>query len=196
MKKSFRAASWSPGRLFVMAALIGATYSFVAAQGTKTPTNPISSISADKGSPSAEDDQTGNSMTDELRIKREIKSAEKEHQQNLERATEASDLGQSLAVSFKKKNSLDHEDIKKLDKLEKLAKRIRNEAGGSDDNDVTIEEKPKDLAEAVNCLAKVSASLNHKVQETPRRVISTEIIERANVLLELVRIVRSIGGKV
>ena len=179
--KSFGAASWSPGQLFLMAALIGATYSSVAAQRTKTTTDPSASISADKASPSADDDQTGHSMTEELRVKREIKSAEKEHQQNLERATEASDLGQSLAASFKKKNSLDREDIKKLDKLEKLAKRIRNEAGGSDD-DVPIEKQPKDLAEAVNCLAKVSASLNHKVQ--------------ANVLLELVRIVRSIGGKV
>lgn len=195
MKKSFRAASWSAGQLFLMAALIGATYSSAAAQSTKATTNPIGSISADKGSPSADDDQTGNSMAEEMRAKREIKFAEKEHQQNLERATEASDLGQHLAASFKKKNSLDREDIKKLEKLEKLAKRIRSEAGGSDD-DVTIEKKPKDLAEAMNCLAEVAASLNHKVQETPRRVISTEIIDQANVLLELVRIVRSISGKV
>jgi len=178
-----------------MAALIGVIYSSAVAQGRRTPTNPINSISAEKGSSAADDDQTGNSVTEELRAKREIKFAEKEHQQSLERATEASDLGQDLAASFKKKNSLDREDIRKLDKLEKLAKRIRSDAGGSDD-DITIEKKPKDLAEAVNCLAKVSASLNHKVQETPRQVISTEIIERANVLLELVRIVRSIGGKV
>src|SRR6266536_2379646 len=195
MKERFRATCWSPTRVFLMAALIGVIYSSAVAQGRKTPTNPINSISAEKGSSAADDDQTGNSVTEELRAKREIKFAEKEHQQSLERATEASDLGQDLAASVKKKNSLDREDIRKLDKLEKLAKRIRSDAGGSDD-DITIEKKPKDLAEAVNCLAKVSASLNHKVQETPRRVISTEIIERANVLLELVRIVRSIGGKV
>jgi hypothetical protein len=193
MKKSFTAASFSPGRLFLIAALIGTTYSSVASQATKATTSPIGSISADRGSPAADDDQ--NSMAEEMRAKREIKFAEKEHQQNLERATEASDLGQHLAASFKKKNALDREDIKTLEKLEKLAKRIRSDAGGSDD-DVTIEKKPKDLAEAMDCLAEVAASLNHKVQETPRRVISTEIIEQANVLLELVRIVRSIGGKV
>ncbi|MGI9167239.1 MAG: hypothetical protein ACR2G5_12825 [Pyrinomonadaceae bacterium] len=178
-----------------MTILVVATYSSVAAQGTKATTNPIGSINADKSSPSAEDDQTSNSMAEEMRAKREIKFAEKEHLQNLERANEASDLGQHLATSFKKKNSLDREDIKKLEKLEKLAKRIRSDAGGSDD-DVTIEKKPKDLAEAMNCLAEVAASLNLKVQETPRRVISTEIIDQANVLLELVRIVRGINGKV
>ena len=182
-------------RVIPLIALVFATCSILNAQTAKDTTNPLSSISADKRSPSNEVDQTVSSMTDEMRVRREIKFAEKEHQENLDRASEASALGENLAASFKKKNCLDRDDIKKLDKLEKLAKRIRSEAGGSED-DLTIEEKPKDLKEAMTLLAKVSASLNHKIQETPRRVISAEIIERANVLLELVRIVRNISGKV
>jgi sialic acid synthase SpsE len=130
-----------------------------------------------------------------MRINREIKSAEKDHKQNLERAREVSDLAQELAASFVKDNSLDREDIKKLEKLEKLAKRIRSEAGGSED-EVIIEKRPSDLVEAMNCIAKVSASLNEKVQETPRQVVSAAIIDKANVLLELIRIVRSLSGKV
>ena len=181
-------------RVIPLVALLFATCSVLNAQSAKD-TNPLSSISADKGSLSGEVDQTGSAMTDEMRVRREIKFAEKEHQENLDRASEASALGENLAASFKKKNCLDRDDIKKLDKLEKLAKRIRSEAGGTED-DLTIEEKPKDPQEAMTLLAKVSASLNHKIQETPRRVISAEIIERANVLLELVRIVRNISGKV
>ena len=46
-------------------------------------------------------------MAEEMRIKREIKSAENDHKQNLERAKEASDSGQELAASFKKNNALD-----------------------------------------------------------------------------------------
>ncbi len=134
-------------------------------------------------------------MAEEMRIKREIRFAEKEHKQNLERAREASDLGQELFASFQKNNSLDREDIKKLEKLEKLAKRIRSEAGGSED-DVNIEKRPGDLVQAMNCVAKVSASLNEKVQETPRQVVSATIIDKANVLLELIRIVRSFSRKV
>ena len=183
------------GRVIPLVALVFMTCSILNAQTAKDTPNPLSSISADKGSLSGEVDQTGNSMTDELRVRREIKFAEKEHRENLDRATEASALGQNLAASFKKKNCLDRDDIRKLDKLEKLAKRIRSEAGGSED-DITIEKKPTDLEEAMTLLAKVSTSLNQKIQETPRRVISAEIIERANVLLELVRIVRNISGKV
>ena len=134
-------------------------------------------------------------MAEEMRIKREIRSAEKDHKENLERAREASDLGQELVASFKKNNSLDREDIKKLEKLEKLARRIRSEAGGSED-EVQIEKKPGDLVEAMNCVAKVSASLNEKVQETPRQVVSATIIDKANVLLELIRIVRTFSRKV
>lgn len=187
-------AMLNAGQLVFILAVLTAACSCVAAQSsTARRTDPLSSISADKRSSDSES-QT-NSMAEEMRVKREIKYAEKEHKQNLERAREVSDLGQDLAASFKGKNSLDREDIKKLDKLEKLAKRIRSDAGGSED-DVTIDKKPGDLVEAMSCVAKVSASLNDKVQETPRKVISAAIIDKANVLLELIRIVRGFPRKV
>lgn len=195
VKSSFFGANWKAGRFMLMTFVLAAACSAAAGQVTRTPVDPLRSISADKSSPDSHDNQTGNSMAEEMRIKREIRSAEKDHKQNLERAREVSDLGQELAVSFKKNNSLDREDIKKLEKLEKLARRIRSEAGGSED-EVSIEKRPGDLVEAVNCVAKVSASLNEKVQETPRQVVSTTIIDKANVLLELIRILRSFSRKV
>jgi hypothetical protein len=134
-------------------------------------------------------------MADEMRVKREIKFAEKEHRQNLDRAKQASDLGQELAASFRGKKSLDRDDFKKLERLEKLANKIRNEAGGTDD-ERSVEKKPKDLAEAIQCIVAVSASLNDKVQQTPRRVVSAATIDKANVLLELIRIVRNFTRKV
>lgn len=172
----------------LIVSVLAAACSAVAGQTARPTVDPLTSITADKSSPDSPDQR--NSMAEEMRIKREIKSAEKDHQQNLRRAKEISDLGQELADSFKKSNSLDREDIKKLEKLEKLAKRIRSEAGGSE-YEVSIEKKPGDLVEAMNCVAKVSASLNEKVQETPRQVVSASIIDKANVLLELIRIVRT-----
>jgi len=180
-------------RLVLIASVLVAVCLAASGQTAKPP-DPLTSIGADKSSPDSPE-QKGNSMAEEMRIKREIKSAEKDHQQNLERAKEASDLGQELVASFKKNNSLDREDIKKLEKLEKLAKRIRSEAGGLED-EVNIEKKPGDLEEAMNCVAKVSASLNEKVQETPRQVVSATLIDKANVLLELIRIVRTFSRKV
>ncbi len=179
----------------LIASALAVACSVAAGQGRRPRVDPLSSTSADKSSPDSPDSQTGNSMAEELRIKREIKSAERDHKQNLERAREVSDLGQELAASFKKNNSLDREDIRKLEKLEKLAKRIRSEAGGVED-EVNLEKTPSDLVEAMNCVAKVSASLNEKVQDTPRQVVSATIIDKANVLLELIRIVRGFSRKV
>lgn len=158
----------------------------------RTP-NPTISVTPDKSS-GHDEDQSANPMAEEMRVKREIKYAEREHQQNLDRAQELSVLGKDLAVSFKKKQSLDRDDLKKLERLEKLANKIRTEAGGSDDQQ-PVEKKPNDLAEAIDCIAKVSASLNEKVQQTPRRVVSAATINKANVLLELIRITRGFFRK-
>jgi len=185
---------WKPVRLVLVLSVVVVAWSLASAQVSRPVSDPLSSIGADKGSPDSGEIQR-NSMAEEMRIKREIKSAEKDHQQNLERAKEASNLGKELAASFKKDNQLDPEDLKKLEKLEKLAKRIRSEAGGSDD-ETTIEKQPADLVEAMDCVAKVANSLNEKVQETPRQVVSTSIIDKANVLLELIRIVRTFNRKV
>lgn len=187
-------AKCKPVRLVLIASVVVVAWSSASGQISRPVSDPLSSIGADKGSPDSGEIQR-NSMAEEMRIKREIKSAEKDHQQNLERAKEASSLGKELADSFKKDNQLDQEDLKKLEKLEKLAKRIRSEAGGSDD-EPNIEKHPSNLVEAMDCVAKVANSLNEKVQETPRQVVSTSIINKANVLLELIRIVRTFNRKV
>ncbi|HEV7746840.1 MAG TPA: hypothetical protein VGO56_17725 [Pyrinomonadaceae bacterium] len=134
-------------------------------------------------------------VEEEMRAKRLIKEADKEYQENLERARDLSSLGLSMVESFKQKNTLDREGIKKLDKIEKLAKGIRNAAGGSDDK-VALEKSPKDLAAAMDMLCDLSKSLKEKVEKTPKRVISAAVIDEANVLLELIRIVRTLPAKV
>lgn len=132
---------------------------------------------------------------EEMRAKRAIKEADKEYQENLDRAHNLSSLGLSIVASFKQKNTLDRDDIKKLEKFEKLAKGIRNAAGGSDDK-VALEKPPRDLAAAMEMLSELSQSLKEKVEKTPKRVISAAVIDEANVLLELVRIVRTLPAKV
>lgn len=173
--------------------VIVASSSSTFAQSSRT--NTTISIGADKSATGSEDTQsTNNPMAEEMRVKREIRYAEREHRQNLDRAQEASNLGKDLALSFKRKQTLDRDDLKKLERLEKLANKIRDEAGGSDDEQ-EVEKKPGDLAEAIDCIAKVSASLNDKVQQTPRRVISAATIDKANVLLELIRFARGFFRK-
>ncbi len=134
-------------------------------------------------------------LEEEMRAKRAIKSAEKEYQENLERARDLSFLSASIVSSFKQKHELDQENLKKLEKVEKLAKSIRRAAGGSED-DVEMEKPPTGLVAAVNMLGDLSKSLKDKVEKTPKHVISAAVIDEANVLLEVIRIVRTLTPKV
>ena len=152
-----------------------------------TPT-PIDPASADKSSPS-EDRGPLTTFEEEIRAKRAIKLAEKEHQENLNRAREISNLGKEIQETLKKKPSLAREDSKKLDRLEKLTKKIRGEAGG-EDNEVKIIDRPTDALSASSQIADAAESLSKSVQSTPRQVVSASVIDHANVLLELIRILR------
>jgi len=134
-------------------------------------------------------------VEEEMRAKRAIKEADREYQENLDRARDLSSLGVAIVTSFKQKNGLDHDDIKKLDKVEKLAKGIRRAAGGSEDK-VEMEQPPKDLTSAMEMLSDLSQSLKEKVEKTPKHVISACVIDEANVLLELIRLLRTLPAKV
>jgi hypothetical protein len=126
---------------------------------------------------------------EELRAKRAIKLAEKEHEENLNRAREISQLSQDLKNCLKDRSALDREETKKIDRLEKLTKKIRGEAGGEDD-DVQIAAPPADVPTVVSQIADNAEQLSKEVQKTPRQVVSAAVIDRANVLLQLVKILR------
>ena len=123
---------------------------------------------------------------EEMRAKREIKIAEKDHEENLNRAKEIGEIGKQL----KEDNvSTDHDCFKKIDRLEKLTKKVRSEAGGEDE-EITISPRPTDLPGAIKQIAEASETLSKDVQKTPRRVVSTSVINNANVLLELIKLAR------
>lgn len=163
----------------------------VNAQNTQSkplPTPRTPDVSADKSSPN--DDRTPlTTFEAEWRAKRAIRIAEKEHEENLKRATELGQLGQDLKATVKTRTILEREDTKKIDRLEKLAKKIRGEAGGEDD-DVQIVNAPSDVPSAINQIADAAELLSKDVQKTPRQVVSASVIDRANVLLQLVKILR------
>jgi hypothetical protein len=76
-----------------------------------------------------------------------------------------------------------------VDRLEKLTKKIRGEAGGEDD-DVQLPNAPSDIPSLVSQIAENADLLSKDVEKTPRQVVSASVIDRANVLLQLVRILR------
>ena len=145
-------------------------------------------MSAQKRSSDDDDGPPLTTFEEEMRAKRLIKLAEREHKQNLERAREISQLAKDLQDNFKSSSNV---DPKRLERLEKLTKKVRGEAGG-EDNEVQIVDRPADKRAAISKIAEVAESLSKTVQDTPRQVVAAGVIDSANVLLELIRILRTL----
>jgi len=159
-------------------------------QTTSTPPRPAATPPRIDGAKNPDDSSPLTTFEEEIRAKREIKLAEKDHQQNLDRAHEIADIGKQLKESISGKSASDGDYLKKIERLEKLTKKIRGEAGG-EDQDVTIPRQPTDLSAALTEIAEAADALSKDVEKTPRRVVSASVICNANVLLELIRVART-----
>jgi len=126
----------------------------------------------------------------EMLAKRRIKLEENQHKETVDRATEASKLGNELVESFQKTQKLEQQDFKKIDRIEKLAKKIRDAFGGTGE-DVEIENTPHDVSSALLKLRDLSCDLQDRIGKTSRMEISAAVIERTNELLEVIKIIRS-----
>jgi hypothetical protein len=118
-----------------------------------------------------------------------LKKEKKEYEEHVERAKEARDLAAELRKTYETAHGFNAADYKKLERLEKLTRRIRNEVGGSQ-TDADPKDLPKTIDEAVPLLADMANELCDEVEKTPRRVVSTSIIDQANKLVALIQYVR------
>ena len=194
--RNYSSPFWLIGLVALLICSSGVTLAQTNSQSA--PSNPVrlpprttAPMSSAKSSPSDDDD--GPPLTtfeEEMRAKRMIRAAEKEHRQNIERAQEISQLAKDLQQAFKTSNTLDREGVKRLERLEKLTKKIRGEAGG-ESGEVQIPNRPTDKAAALTQIADAAESLSKSVQNTPRQVVSAAVIDGANVLLELIAIFRT-----
>jgi SMC interacting uncharacterized protein involved in chromosome segregation len=112
----------------------------------------------------------------------------------VDRAKENAKLSAEVSSSFEQNKALTGDDLKKLERMEKLARKIRSGAGGSDD-DEPLKDPPQDTAGAVKMLAEVSDDLLKKVEKTSRFVTSASVVKRSNELIELTRHVRKLSGR-
>lgn len=126
----------------------------------------------------------------EILKRAEIKNEEESYKDTVERAEETARLGSELRSTFDRSKTLGREDLKRLERMEKLARKIRGSAGGSDDEE-QLESPPAGLEQAVARLAEVSEKLGESVRKGSRFVVSGAVIERSNELIELIRHVRT-----
>jgi hypothetical protein len=159
---------------------VGASAQAQNAQDHLPSSRPRSQRAGDFGSPEAE-----------MLRRAEIRREEEIHKEMVERADEAAHIGDELLASFKKNNSLTRDDVKKLERLEKLARKIRGGAGGSDDEE-ELSDPPGQVEGAVSRLVKLAGDLKESVSKTSRLVISANVIQRSNEIIELIRHIRTI----
>jgi flagellar biosynthesis GTPase FlhF len=129
------------------------------------------------------------SRVEEMRRILILKEEKKAYEANVARAKEAQQLAADLKSSYEAKDAFTAEDQKKLERLEKLTRRIRNEAGGSDSED-DEKDLPSTLKSAVSSLADMAEGLCKEVKRTPRKVLSATIIGQANKLIGMIQYVR------
>jgi hypothetical protein len=127
---------------------------------------------------------------EEMLREMEVKRAENTHKQNIERAKESAQLSAELRDAYAQRKTLGEADVKKLARMEKLARQLRSESGGSDD-DEPLKEPPHDMAATLARIVDITADLRKSIEKTPRQVISAGIICQTNELIELVRLART-----
>jgi hypothetical protein len=135
------------------------------------------------------DDVDFGSRETDARTRLILKAEKKEYEEHVARAKEVSDLATELKTSYAATNALNGADQKKLERLEKLTKRIRNDVGGSE-MDADPKDLPSTVTDGINVMADMASKLYDEVEKTPRRVVSTSLIEQANKLLAVIQFVR------
>lgn len=132
----------------------------------------------------------------ETLAKSRIEREKKDYEEMLERGNEAAKLSEELDKTFVQNKGLSAVDRKKLERLEKLSKKIREELGGKDadesDNlkDSGADDKVSSFSEAFNRLKNISAKLSGELKKAGRYTVSAAAIQSSNTVLSLVRFLR------
>lgn len=142
----------------------------------------------------SEDDQKPKSFRETLQ-KMRIDKEKKEYAEMIERGEEALKITTELETSFQKNGSLQPSEIRKLNEVEKLVKKIRSELGGDDDDD---DEKSQPAAsprrsDLISSFRSSAEKLLDELKKTSRFTVSAAAIAASNTVLRLTRLLK--GGK-
>lgn len=122
-----------------------------------------------------------------------IEARKKEYSEMLKRGEEALKLSDELEKAFASSNSLSADDRKKLERLEKIVKKIRSDLGGDDDGmqvETDENDSPLSMSKAFDVLKKNTVKLVEELKKTTRYSISAAAIQSSNLLLKVVKFLR------
>ncbi len=127
----------------------------------------------------------------ETLAKQRIEREKKEYDELLKRTEEAVKLSEEIESSFDVAGSVSTEDLKRLEKLEKLVKKIRSDLGGNDDEDKNAEEEaPATRESAFKSLQSAAGKLLDEIKKSTRYSISAVAIQSSNALLKVLKFIR------
>jgi hypothetical protein len=160
--------------------------------------NPVSGIlgllllasvtSAQTATTPREQEDQNESFRDTM-VRMQIKREEDEHKKRLDKASKIRDLASDL-LKDSEKGHLSNSADRKLRDIEKNARQIRTELGGSND-DTPLESPPDTLNKAVHQIDTVSEQFNTSLEKTSRQVVSATVLAEASEIIKLVKIIRS-----
>ena len=142
---------------------------------------------ANTGPPQSE--EQNETMLDTLK-RMQIKREEDEHKKLLEKGAQVKEDAEALSKEFSKSggNRLPRSAEKKLREIEKSARHIRSEWGGSEN--APLDPLPANLVDALKQLSEASERLNTDLDKTSRRVVSVSVVGDATEIIQLVKLLR------
>lgn len=115
-----------------------------------------------------------------------IEREQKEYDELVERSEEVQQISADIYQSTGTRAFLTSDDAKKIDRLEKLIKKVRKELGGDDDDEkINNQDVFRDFFTALTALKADSEELTSQIKKSTRYSISVEAIEKCNQLLRI-----------
>lgn len=168
--------------LFLLVCSIAAGGISAAAQALPDPTLPRST-SSDKD---IDEPRSIKEMLAKRRSEQEIK----DHEEMLERGSEAVQISNQLEISFQKNKQITRAERQHLDDLERIVNKIRKELGGVDDETESEVTALSNIADALKSVQTNAGKLLDELKKTTRFTVSAAAIQTTNALLRTIRFLR------
>lgn len=141
--------------------------------------------------PSASPEDAPESFRENL-AKLRIKAEQKEFDELIQRGEQALKLSNEIYKDFEEKKNLTLTDTKKLEQLEKVVKKIRQDLGAKDESNTVDEEDNslKTLGNIISNIKETTENLLSELKKTTRHSISVVAVQSSNTLLKLVKFVK------
>lgn len=166
-------------KFFFIVLFCAAAYTEVSAQAD---------ASTQSGRPPNTEDIMPESFKEGL-AKQRIQAEKKEYEDLIQNGEEAVKLSDEISKNYESHKNLTAEDTKKIDRLEKVVKKIRQDLGAKDESDPDDEKPsaPLSLKSAISGIRETTSDLLSELKKTTRHSISVVAIQSSNTLLKLVR---------